>query len=81
VTLLLSEKISVRYRHSLAGRACFSPQNAACPPPPTANSYNIMSDSGRTANDELSEFGIATVGEIDSKLVEKVRLRPLDVLK
>lgn len=57
------------------------PQNAACPPPPTVNSYNIMSGSGRTADDELSEFGVATVGEIDSKLVEKVRLGSLEVLK
>jgi hypothetical protein len=39
-----------------------------------------MSSSGRTADDELSEFGVATVGEIDSKLVEKVR-GSLDVLK
>lgn len=47
------------------------PQNVAYPPPPTANSYNIMSGSGRTADDELSEFGVAIVGEIDSKLVEQ----------
>ncbi|CZR56629.1 uncharacterized protein PAC_06518 [Phialocephala subalpina] len=40
-----------------------------------------MSDSGRTADDELSEFGIATVGEIDSELVKKVRLGSLDVLQ
>jgi hypothetical protein len=40
-----------------------------------------MSSSGRTADDELSEFGVATVGEIDSKLVEKVRLGSLDVLQ
>ena len=61
-----------------------SPQNAACSLQ-TAGGDNhikhlcIMSGSGRTVDDELSEFGIATVGKIDSKLVEKVRDGSLDV--
>lgn len=49
-----------------------------------------MSDSGRTVDDELTvdertvddglgDFGVATVGKIDSKLVEKVRVGSLDV--
>lgn len=46
-----------------------------------ANTYSIMSDIGRAADDELSEFGVATVGEIDSKLVKKARLGSLDVLQ
>jgi hypothetical protein len=81
VTFLLSEKISVRYRHSLAGQSMLLPQNAAYLPLPTINSYNIISSSGHTADNKLSKFGVAIIGEIDSKLVEKVRLGSLEVLK
>jgi hypothetical protein len=40
-----------------------------------------MSDSGRTIGDELDDFGIAVVGDIDLELVEKVKahLEPPDV--
>jgi hypothetical protein len=40
-----------------------------------------MSSSGRTTDNKLSKFGVAIVGEINSKLVEKVRLGSLEVLK
>jgi hypothetical protein len=40
-----------------------------------------MSSSGRIADDELSEFGVVTIGKIDSKLVETVRLGVLNILK
>lgn len=84
MTLLLSERfrcVIVVAVIVLVGRSMLLSLNAACPPPPTANSYSIMSGSGRTADDELSEFGVAIVGEVDLKLFEKFRLGSLDIMK
>lgn len=33
-----------------------------------------MSSSGRTVDDELSDFGVTTVGTIDLELVKKVQV-------
>jgi len=35
--------------------------------------------SGRTVDDDLSDFGVATVGKTDSKLIKNVQLRLPDV--
>ena len=40
-----------------------------------------MSSNRRIADNKLSEFSVIIIGEIDLKLVEKVRLGSLEVLK
>jgi len=44
-----------------------------------ANGYSIMPNSRRTADDELSELGVAIVGEVNPILVQKVRGGSLDI--